>query len=278
MKIMIATLLITAFTSANALDVLRYTAGLIPEVPASYDLNLDGEITAADALAMLRVAAGLTPFVQSEWSECRRETFGDHGSHPGIPLQEGFHELLKWYDLLEKDDEAVEEYLSTICLGRGRFTCPCNLQTRSDVLNLLYWLNLNELRLPFSDSVPFRSASISYEMNGISVNYTIDDMTFHFNFRPPRMNADEPIATMGDVKIYYSPDDDPRIRFAIMANRTFFSLSISIPCANPDTCERDLYPVAGYPHFCPGEQVDFQAALDGLMLFEFKTLFEYLTI
>ncbi|MDR2559436.1 MAG: hypothetical protein LBC86_07845 [Oscillospiraceae bacterium] len=56
------TVLLTAavvFTTSDALKILQYTAGLIQEIPASYDLNGDGIINSADALAVLRIIAGV---------------------------------------------------------------------------------------------------------------------------------------------------------------------------------------------------------------------------
>jgi hypothetical protein len=52
-----------AFTTADALTILRASAGLIeltPEQVAKYDMNGDGRITSADALLILQAAAGLS--------------------------------------------------------------------------------------------------------------------------------------------------------------------------------------------------------------------------
>jgi hypothetical protein len=59
MKHIIPIFLAFTFTAANALEILQYTAGIISEVPAWYDLNNDGEIDSADALLALQIAAGL---------------------------------------------------------------------------------------------------------------------------------------------------------------------------------------------------------------------------
>ncbi|MDR2559437.1 MAG: cellulase family glycosylhydrolase [Oscillospiraceae bacterium] len=47
------------FSTADALEILKYTAGIISEAPAAYDLNGDGKIDTADALIILRIVAGL---------------------------------------------------------------------------------------------------------------------------------------------------------------------------------------------------------------------------
>jgi hypothetical protein len=50
------------YTTGDALNILRYVAGLItlkPEQRARYDLNGNGEINTADALGILRIIAGI---------------------------------------------------------------------------------------------------------------------------------------------------------------------------------------------------------------------------
>jgi hypothetical protein len=66
MKICISVLLAITLTTANALEILKYTAGIISEVPASYDLNGDGVIDSADALLALQIIAGIVEEEEDE--------------------------------------------------------------------------------------------------------------------------------------------------------------------------------------------------------------------
>ncbi|MDR2558334.1 MAG: hypothetical protein LBC86_02150 [Oscillospiraceae bacterium] len=276
--------------TADALTVLRVSAGLVElteEQTVRLDLNLDGNITSADALAILRVAAGLPPFATGEYELCRYVDWY-HGGGTGLILQDGFHELLMWYDLLVQADETIEEYLSTICRREYVFYCPCFLQTRGDILNFLFWLNLSELRLPFSDIAPLREIIIRDRYKDIYARYIIGDMVYNFMLYPidsEGITVEEIIAgwvdsdsyklltTADDVNIYVRDfDEDPRGLFILSVNGAYAEVSISIDCANPDTCDRGVDYGSG--HQCYGEQVDSQAALDGLMQFEFKTLLD----
>jgi len=224
--------------------------------------------------------------------ECRYIDFY-HGGGEGIILHEGFHELLDLYALLEQDDETIEEYLSTLCKREyASRECPCYLQTRVDIQNLFSWLRLDELRLPLSDSVPLREMLIRDRYADIYMRYEIGDMLYNFSLSPASFwNVDESIEegwhgnedfqwfterviTIGDVNIYnnYYPIF-PELVFNLSINGRYISCDVSIPCANPETCERGEPIPSSSEHYCRGEQVDRQAAIDGLMQFEFRTLF-----
>lgn|GEM_PF-3733916 len=58
----ISVLLAVTFSTSTALEILQYTAGVISEVPASYDINGDGKIDSADALLALQIVAGIEEY------------------------------------------------------------------------------------------------------------------------------------------------------------------------------------------------------------------------
>ena len=203
-----------------------------------------------------------------------------HGGSLGLVLRDGFHELLE-----------LEKHLPFSCTTDDTWSCPCILQTNVDVQNLNSWVGLDKLRLPFSETIQFSEMLVRDRYADIYVRYTLDDMIFNFNIYPGNTwNAEEivegwhdngfaqwhmvRIATVGDVNIYTETDHDanPDIGFTLSVNGALVSLHVYIPCKNPDTCVNgeDF----GWGHNCRGEWVDRQAALDGLMQFEFRTLIQ----
>jgi len=143
--------------------------------------------------------------------------------------------------------------------------------------------------LPFSDTVALDNIVLRDSYADIYVRYTIDDMLFNFVFYPGnqlsaediiaiagRDNADayRLLATVNDVDIYIyerANDNHPSVGFTLGGNGFFGTVHVFIPCANPNTCDRGWD--FGHGHSCDGEWVDRQAAIDGILQFEFRTLF-----
>jgi len=177
-----------------------------------------------------------------------------HGGGGGLVLYEGFNELFDLHDLLELDDKTLEKHLSVYySRGEDRWICPCFLKTRSDVQNLFSWMRLNEVRVPFSDSIPLREILIRDRYADIYARYVIGDMIFNFILSPaPRTiiaedifelwkensPADvqiELITTVDDINIYiiHFLDDDPRVTFVLSVNGAYVEVEVSIPCTVP---------------------------------------------
>ena len=253
-----------------------------PEQVGDYILRID----AVDTAYLVRIVIG------EPREECR---YIDryHGGGAGLMVYD-FGTLLEIRSLLDTDDEAIEEYLSNICVGNNgerNWECPCFLQTRADIQNLFSWLRLDELRLPLSDSVPLREMLIRDSYEDIYIRYEIGAMLFNFYFSPGAYwNADEGaegwhdngiaewlnerVITFNDVNVYaVDIDKNPDVSLFLSVNGRYMSCHVSIPCMNPETCERGEPIPSSSEHYCRGEQVDRQAAIDGLMQFEFKTLF-----
>jgi len=203
----------------------------------------------------------------------------------GEILYESFDELLELHELLQQDDKTIKEYLSDVFPCAVGEQCTCFLQTKADLFS---WLKLDELRLPFSDSIPLKEILIRigyYE--DIYVRYALGDMLFSFYLSPydplyveeiitgwENPDAYKLLATKDDVNIYTYEDesyDDPRVFIAFSVNGVYVVCDVSVPCENPATCDRGQ--PFGSEHFCGGGQVDKQAAIDGITQFEFKTLF-----
>jgi hypothetical protein len=237
--------------------------------------------------------------------ECNRiDTY--HGGGAGLKVH-NFDTLLEIRDLSDTDDATIAAYFKAICDGqKGRiWNCPCFIQTRVDLQSFLSWTRLDETRIPFSDTAELQEILLRERYGDIYVQYTIGDMLFNFNFSPESFvhgNNDEGIegihdngiaqwsterlTTIGDVNIYThhmvdvfgdpnfsEQPEDPRVIFILSVNGVYVGLDVSIPCKNPDTCEQEYFD-RGNRRNCRGEWVDRQAAIDGIMSFEFKTLFE----
>ncbi|MCL2019965.1 MAG: hypothetical protein FWG70_09435 [Oscillospiraceae bacterium] len=201
-----------------------------------------------------------------------------HGGSYGLLLREGYDELLE-----------LEKRVPFACTTDEWTSCPCFLQTETDVQNLYSWLRLNELRLPFSDTAAFREISVRARYGDIYVRYELDDMVFTFNIHPHgswtvdtvegwRSNGfvetyTERVTTVDDVNIYrvtYPDYGKPSVSYSLSVNGAPVGLNISIPCKIPDTCDRGADYGGG--HVCDGEWVDRQEAFEGLMQFRFETL------
>jgi len=215
-----------------------------------------------------------------------------HGGGDGLAFYESIYEILEFYDLLEEYYETVDEYLSTVCIGE--YTggeCPCYMQTKADIQDLFSWLRLKELRLPYSADIPFLQMNIRNRYADVYVSYIIDDMYYTFNMNPPdyrpsieeeiadpdnqRRDSFELIATAGDVNYYmyvYDRDEIPLLSFSISVNGETIGCAVRIPCIDPDTCDRGWD--FGGGHECYGEKIDIQAAIDGLLKFDFIKLIE----
>ena len=211
-----------------------------------------------------------------------------HGGGKGLIFHDNFQGLLQlYYALLEPDDRTLEDFLSTLCKAEYGMQCPCFLQTRVDVQNLFSWVRLDELRLPVSESIPLHTMLVRERYGDIYVVYELNGMNFNFFVSLPNYTttAEESIqdwetqgvepyyrlTTLGDLNIYVSESsDDPRAIFVLSVNGAYVELSVTIPCANPDSCDRGWD--FGSGHSCYGEQVNLQAAIDGLMQFRFITL------
>ena len=136
-------------------------------------------------------------------------------------------------------------------------------------------------------------------LSDIYVRYTIGDMRFIFHINPGmsfityesiegiRVNEVAQwsrLTTVGDVNIYVhrmidqndNPDfpeqpEDPQVIFILSVNGMYVGVSVSIDCVNPGACVNGWD--FGSGHSCNGEWVDRQAAIDGILQFEFKALF-----
>jgi hypothetical protein len=232
--------------------------------------------------------------------ECNRiDTY--HGGGAGLKVHD-FDTLLEIRDLLDTDDSTIATYFKTVCDGQeGRiWECPCFIQTKVDLQSFFSWTRLDQVRLPFSDTASIDNILLRERYGDIYVRYTIGDMLFNFEFNPASFlhgNTEsfegwgdngmggrwliERLTTVGDVNIYTHElydgeiliEDDPTVVFILSVNGAYMNAYISIPCKNPDTCEQEWFD-RGNGHNCRGEWVDRQAAIDGIMSFEFKTLFE----
>jgi len=225
-----------------------------------------------------------------------------HGGGEGLMVYD-YDTLLEIRDLLDKDDNTIKNYFKAICDSADSYKmeCPCYIQTKADLQSFFSWLRLDQLQLPFSQNALFNNILLRDRYSDIYVRYTIDDIRYNFIFYPSiSFDNDESIegirdngivqwsieylASVGDVDIYTHhitrhfdiPNfselpEDPRVIFILGINGRQVEVSVSIECSNPETCERgEDY---GSGHSCRGEWVDRQAAIDGILQFEFKTLF-----
>ena len=225
-----------------------------------------------------------------------------HGGGEGLMVYD-FDTLLEIRDLLDNDDSAIKNYFKTICDSDDSYKmeCPCFIQTKADLQSFFSWLRLDQLQLPFSQNALLSNIQLRDRYSDIYVRYMIDDMRYIFSFYPWMISTDkesiegirdngiaqwsiEYLATVGDVDIYTHhiarhfdiPNfselpEDPRVIFILDINGRHVEVSVSIECSNPETCEKgDDF---GSGHSCRGEWVDRQAAIDGILQFEFKKLF-----
>ena len=213
-----------------------------------------------------------------------------HGGGEGLLVYD-FNTLSEIRDLLSGDDKAVADYFKAICdRGEGsRWECPCFIQTKADLQSFFSWLKLDQVRLPFSDTIKLRTIVLRDRYADIYVSYRLDDMLFNFSLAPGLFwtaegvfdywvnanvqNTPSLLTTTGDVNIYMYGDDvkNPQVRFILSVNGMYVKVSVSIDCANPDSCDKgeDF----GGGHSCYGEWVDRQTAIDGILQFDFRTPF-----
>jgi len=262
-----------------------------PVEPGDYILRID----ALDTAFFARIVVG----EPRGWCE-RIDRY--HGGGEGLRVND-YDTLLEIHALLEKDDRAVADYFKAICDredGR-RWECPCFIQTIADLQSFFSWIRLDQIRLPFSQTASFDSMVLRDRYADFSVSYVIDDMLFNFYFYPGMIDntgenyedtrgdgivfwSYERVATVDDVNIYIyrihdnfeNPDfpglpENPQVSFILSVSGSHVGASIYIKCKNPETCENghDF----GSGHTCNGEWVDRQAAIDGILQFEFNTLF-----
>ena len=228
-----------------------------------------------------------------------------HGGREGLKVYD-FNKILEMRELLDKDDQAVADYFNSICdIEDGRrWECPCFIQTRADLLSFFSWIRFDQLQLPFSHTAALESFLLRDGYADIYVRYIIDDMRFTFVYPSIIMSpfnesnegtsdngiaqgSFQRLATVGDAYIYFcrnvyrveNPDfseqpeyqEPPDVSFMLNVNGMPVTVIVSIDCVNPDTCE-DGWDF-GDGHSCHGEWVDRQTAFDGLLQFEFITLF-----
>ena len=226
-----------------------------------------------------------------------------HGGGEGLLVYD-FETLLEIRALLEKDDRALADYFKIYCDredGR-RWECPCFIQSKADLQSFFSWLKLDRVRLPFSDKASLENIALRDSYADIYVRYVIDDMLFNFYINPGMYYntgdslegifdngiaqwSVERLTTVDDINIYVHnitdhfeiPDfsnqpEDPRVIYLLSINGMYVEVDVSIACLDPETCENGFDRGSG--HSCSGEWVDRQAALDGILQFEFKTLFQ----
>ena len=225
-----------------------------------------------------------------------------HGGGEGFKVYD-FDSILEMRTLLDKDDQAIADYFKAICDredGR-RWECPCFIRTKTDLQSFFSWLKLDRIQLPFSQTATLDNILLRDSYADIYVRYMIDDMLFNFLYYPDLSYvADEDIegirdngiaqwsvdylTTVGDVNIFthriidhfeianfQDQPEDPQVIFILNVNGTYVNAYVSIECADPATCKNGWD--FGSGHSCNGEWVDRQAAIDGIMQFEFKILF-----